>query len=173
MKQLVIKMSKKRKAIFLIFLILTILWAAVIYGFSSNNAAESSEQSGRITDLVLRIFVPNYDDLTLSEQSSLHWKCESVLRKAAHFSVFALLGVLSYYCVGSIKYLPSGLFAQVAVSLPFCIVFAISDEIHQKFVEGRACRIFDVGIDSLGAAFGTALAILLSLWYKRFINKSS
>lgn len=48
--------------------------------------------------------------------------------------------------------------------------YAVSDEMHQLFVEGRACRAFDVLVDSLGAAAGIiALYILMELY--KFIKE--
>lgn len=49
----------------------------------------------------------------------------SSLRGKRNYSVFVLVIVLS-------------------------IIYGISDELHQYFVPGRACTLFDVGIDSLG-----------------------
>jgi VanZ family protein len=38
------------------------------------------------------------------------------------------------------------------------IAFAISDEIHQSFVEGRQGAVLDVGIDTVGVVVGALLA---------------
>ena len=44
----------------------------------------------------------------------------------------------------------------------FCIIFgmmyAASDELHQKFVDGRSAEIRDVCIDTLGVVFGVIIA---------------
>lgn len=39
------------------------------------------------------------------------------------------------------------------ITVAICFLYAISDEIHQYFVPGRACRVFDVLIDTSGSAF--------------------
>ena len=39
----------------------------------------------------------------------------------------------------------------------------MSDEIHQYFVPGRACRLFDVGVDVFGALTGTLVLALIIL----------
>lgn len=39
----------------------------------------------------------------------------------------------------------------------FCVLYAVSDELHQYFVPGRACRWFDVGVDTAGILLGTFL----------------
>jgi VanZ family protein len=39
-------------------------------------------------------------------------------------------------------------------SLVFCVLYAISDEVHQLFVPGRGAQVTDVMIDSFGAFVG-------------------
>ena len=41
-----------------------------------------------------------------------------------------------------------------------CILYATTDEIHQCFVPGRACKALDVLIDSLGSCTGVFLLSL-------------
>jgi VanZ family protein len=41
----------------------------------------------------------------------------------------------------------------ILISILICFLYALSDEIHQSFVPGRACRILDVVIDTSGSAF--------------------
>lgn len=41
------------------------------------------------------------------------------------------------------------------------ILYACTDEFHQKFVPGRTCSIKDVIIDSLGIITGSLIFILL------------
>jgi VanZ family protein len=52
--------------------------------------------------------------------------------------------------------------ALMAASL--AIVYAVSDEVHQRFVPGRTAAAGDVGIDALGAVVGQiALAVRAKL----------
>ena len=46
------------------------------------------------------------------------------------------------------------------LALAFCTVFAGTDEFHQSFVGGRGPSLFDVFIDSAGAAAGCALLLI-------------
>jgi VanZ family protein len=68
---------------------------------------------------------------------------DTILRKLAHVVEFAILGVLLARAVRS----PS-----LAVGL--ATLYAVSDEIHQTFVDGRVGAPLDVGIDALGALVG-------------------
>ncbi|MBO5743146.1 MAG: VanZ family protein [Clostridia bacterium] len=48
------------------------------------------------------------------------------------------------------------------ITILICFVYAVSDEIHQFFVPGRACRILDVLIDTLGSSFFILVCFLYS-----------
>lgn len=49
--------------------------------------------------------------------------------------------------------------------------YAVTDEIHQLFVEGRSCQITDWTIDTLGAVIGTTAFIIISLIINAYIKK--
>ena len=68
-----------KKRSFRIYLILTLLWAAGIFLHSAMPAAASNAESGGVLAVV---------------QMILPWITHGVLRKAAHFLEFAVLGIL-------------------------------------------------------------------------------
>lgn len=74
-----------------------------------------------------------------------------ILRKLAHMGVFGLLTLLWWRAL-----LPHGGRPLLAAAL-ISLVYAITDEFHQTFVEGRSGSPVDVGID----AIGIGLAVLL------------
>lgn len=43
------------------------------------------------------------------------------------------------------------------MAILFGMLYAVSDELHQWFVEGRSCELRDVGIDTTGVILGTSL----------------
>lgn len=45
----------------------------------------------------------------------------------------------------------------------FCLLYGISDELHQLFVPNRTCDMFDVYVDAAGATLGS---ILYYLWLR-------
>lgn len=53
------------------------------------------------------------------------------------------------------------------ITIVICFLYAVSDEIHQYFVPGRACRLFDVLIDISGSVF----FCLLYFVYLKITNK--
>jgi VanZ family protein len=42
----------------------------------------------------------------------------------------------------------------ILYSLLICLIYSISDEVHQIFVPGRSGEVFDVLIDTLGSFIG-------------------
>jgi VanZ family protein len=68
---------------------------------------------------------------------------DTVLRKGAHVTEYAVLGALLLRALG--RDVPSFL-AGVA--------YAATDEFHQHFVAGRHASPVDVGIDAIGVAVG-------------------
>ncbi len=70
--------------------------------------------------------------------------------KLAHFSVYGLLGTLTFRALGRGRWTPW--LAIAAVSL-----FGASDEWHQSFVPERASEVKDWVADTLGAALAVSL----------------
>jgi VanZ family protein len=77
-----------------------------------------------------------------------------LLRKVAHFTEFASLG-------GLFTWLFSMLRKPQLLSLGCCALTAALDETIQRFVPDRGPSLFDVGIDTTGAAFGIALVLII------------
>jgi VanZ family protein len=71
---------------------------------------------------------------------------DTVLRKAGHMTEFAILGALLFRALG--RELPA--FAAG-------VAYAVTDEVHQHFVEGRHGSPTDVALDAVGVAVGIFL----------------
>ena len=71
---------------------------------------------------------------------------DTILRKLAHLAEYAILGALLCRAL-----------RRPGLAILAAILYAVSDEIHQTFVEGRVGAPLDVGIDALGAAVGVLL----------------
>lgn len=104
---------------------------AAIFLFSAQNAEESQELSNRFA------FLLRFPEMV------------AVIRKLAHYLEFTALGAsLSFALFFTFnKRKPLHTFAAG-------FLYAASDEFHQLFVDGRAGRVFDVFIDSLGVFSG-------------------
>lgn len=118
----------------------SVVWMGVIFYLSHQPANKSSETSLELVNIVLNIIpmTPDYEDV-------LH----TMIRKSAHFIAYAILGMLVYFAY-------RGSYA-VLFTLLICLLFAISDEIHQLFIPGRSGEVRDVLIDLSGAVFGVLI----------------
>jgi VanZ family protein len=139
-----------------VFLLLTAACMVLIFCFSMDNADDSSDKSGRIVTAVVHFFVSDFDTLPEQEQNEIIDKTTHIVRKLAHFTEFAALGFCASCTVGKRKLLTLGTAGTVA----FCFLYACTDEFHQYFVPGRACRFTDVLIDTSGSCTGMLLSLL-------------
>ena len=81
-----------------------------------------------------------------------------LLKKTAHGIGYAMLA-LAYFSA-----LPRSLSPgyRWVTALMMAVLFALSDEFHQSFVDGRTSTLRDVGIDALGAALALSARLLYS-----------
>lgn len=86
-----------------------------------------------------------------------------LLRKVAHFTEFAALGMCLGWLFGMLGKRPAWPFA-------LGVAAACMDETIQRFVPGRSPGVLDVCIDSCGVAFGM---LLLYLGHSCFKKKRS
>ena len=73
-----------------------------------------------------------------------------VLRKLAHTTEYAILGLLLLRATG-----------RMSIAFVLATLYAVTDELHQSFVAGRHASPLDVAIDAAGVALGLALAARL------------
>ena len=128
--------------------------------FSAENAEESLETSDGVVDVVIEKVTEGVrDEMSPAEYDSLRTRISHIVRKCAHYSIYLVLGVLVSLALG--RHMAIGV-RHFAASQVWCTLYAISDEIHQIFVPGRAGRVFDVMIDSLGALCGIAVVMAVA-----------
>ena len=132
-------------------LIIVLAWMGLIFFFSSQNAAGSTVSTNIVIDWIYKLYssIVVNNKLTVSEFSLIIF---SPIRDLAHFSEFLVLGILAYLFIN--EYSNKNV---VIISCVVCLLYAISDEIHQIFVPGRVCDFKDVLIDTLGAIIGIIL----------------
>lgn len=153
------KISKSR----IVFAVLTATVMVCIFLFSCENADKSSDTSGIIVNFILDIFYKDFDSMTLAEQAETMSQVSHIIRKTAHFTIYAALGFFASLTAGRRKLFSKGSLGVVL----FCALYAISDEIHQYFVPGRACMFTDMLIDTCGGITGMAISFLMmKLFYK-------
>ena len=138
-------MNKKKILAWILFL----LWLVVIFFFSSQNGQSSSDLSNGLLN-----FLEEFTRLPLINEFF-----SFLIRKLAHFTEYLILGILSCNLVKQYRSLNK---MEYLAILLFCITYAISDEVHQMFVNGRSPQVFDVFVDSLGSSVGIFLIYIMT-----------
>lgn len=146
-----------------------ILWMLVIscmvtiFAFSSQEATESKKTSSKFITSVIRLLDVN-KSLSHQEIENIAEKITTLVRKSAHFSIYALLGLLvallfsQYGIVGK---------RQLLFAVLWVFLYACSDEFHQTFVEGRSGEVRDILIDTAGGFCGAGFIIMVVALIKR------
>ena len=161
---------KKRRFWVRLFLILSIATAAAIFFFSSQPGENSAELSDGVTLLVANVIRPDLQKLSAAERQRFLESLSLIVRKCAHFSEFALLG-LNVMCFLRLRRRQRGIPASLpCAAWGIATLYAGTDELHQMFVEARGPALLDVGIDSAGALSGVLVAVLLLTLLSRKIE---
>ena len=129
-----------------------------IFCMSQMDGNDSSNLSGCLVEK-LQYLAALISPSLAKAMADMPGSVEFVIRKMAHAAEYAALGgclvlpgafhlewrgkALAGFCVG------------------FSALYACSDELHQLFIADRAGRLFDVGVDTLGACAGTLFVMLL------------
>ncbi len=149
---------KRRRAYGLLFFSLSLIWMIVIFIFSAQSGDDSTSLSRNfITNFVIKIIPIELDG---QEMEILDF----VIRKLAHFTEYAILGVFVTLTLMTSNIKISKFRLHIASII--CCLYAVSDEFHQMFTDGRTPALRDVIIDTAGGFFG-GLIILLILYFVR------
>ena len=119
------------------WLVLSILWTAVIFIFSAFSGEVSSVQSQSVWEVLHTI----WPDLT-----------HATVRTLAHCLEYFILG---WFALGMFFNTAS---FKVAKPLLFCLLIALADETLQIYIPGRASEVMDVWLDFGGALIGTLIS---------------
>lgn len=121
-----------------------LFWMLVI--FVASTRVGTAQHSGSLVADVLRFLAPDEPEGTPEALD----KANLLIRKEGHITEYAILTLfaLRVFQFGSDRltfraWVSSGLLA---------VLYAATDEFHQRFVPGRTPAVHDVFIDSLGAA---------------------
>ena len=132
--------------------IAVLLWMFLIFVLSAQPAPRSNGLSQKVTEVIIEkvgLLVPL--DIKTSTTIDLIKRFNHIVRKCAHVSEYFVLGALVTNAMKTSKVVK---FKALIFSVLICILYAISDELHQLFVPGRGAQVMDVLIDSAGAIAG-------------------
>lgn len=125
-----------------ISVLLVLLWMMVIFSFSS----ATGEASGGLSDKVIETIAVSLTNVKKDskEMEKIKSKYSFLVRKMAHFFVYFMLGIIVMNALYTFKV---NKYILIYASI-ICILYAITDEFHQTFVEARSGQISDVLLDS-------------------------
>ena len=154
-------MKITRKAV--VFLLLTVSVTAFIWHNSLQDAVNSREAS-KFFDLLLV-------QLVKFSGGTLFWReVDHFVRKLAHFTEFALLGMmLRSFFAAAVAWGRQLLSRCTLLAVCLCAMVAGMDEYLQQFSPGRSCQLSDVALDSSGALMGILVVELLFYLLYRFL----
>lgn len=125
-----------------------------LFFFSSQDSIETNAISLKAAHAAARLLYFNFEHCTPEIQSALIHGLNPFIRKAAHLTLYALLGGLSYLWL---RHLPH----NISTAMSIAALFAALDEFHQLFVDGRTGNVTDIFLDCFGAACGIGIVFLL------------
>ena len=140
-------MSHKNKGIF--WMVITLLIAQCIFGFSN----QTSQQSSSMSIEFAKWLVPWLD------LDTAHF----LIRKLAHFTIYTALGFSFFRSMQFFKPEQKRLWLFCFLII---VVYAGLDEFHQLFIDGRSGELRDIFIDSCGGFLG----IQVNLWLKKIVK---
>jgi VanZ family protein len=131
--------------------------------FCASSDRMSFQHSSRIIGPFLHWLIPNISDATIHEIVVL-------VRKAAHLTEYAILALLIWRLPSRPAVNPTRAWrsADAVRSLLIVLLYAASDEFHQKFVPSRQASVWDVLIDTTGGFFALLLLWGLGRWRQRW-----
>lgn len=110
----------------------------------------SSSESGFVYELLMPVF----DHFGIYERDV----CTFVIRKAAHFSEYLVLGLIAVNFAKALKRQGVAASSLQAAIPGVCALVPVLDETLQLFVPGRSGSLRDVAIDLCGLAVGVCAA---------------
>lgn len=160
-------MNLRRRSIGILILswAAVLVWMAIIYSLS----AQPAHQSNKLSKGVTKAIVETIEKMTPKKELDLN-KLNHLIRKNTHFLAYFVLGML---VMNAIRWFRLSDIKGFGIAWATCVLYAISDEMHQLFVPGRGGQVSDVLIDSAGALTGIVLFMFISKILGRVVlNKS-
>jgi VanZ family protein len=117
-----------------------VLWAGVIFTLSAQSDPPLPSSYDLLSAVLPAAPVETYVAI------------DFLLRKAGHFTEYAILAVLVHHALGLAGQWSAG--RRLLVAWLLAALYAASDEWHQSFVPGRTPAVTDVVIDACGALTG-------------------
>ncbi len=128
--------------------ILLICWMTFIFFLSNQNAESSSQTSGQVIEMIAEKVYPEFKQMTETQKQEIIESWQFVARKTAHVAMFAVLGILAFLTF--VSYVDLRFFTRIFWASAVGVLYAATDEYHQRFIAGRSCELRDFLIDTAG-----------------------
>ncbi len=165
--------------------ILVLMWMITVFIFSGQDGIDTLNTSGAVISVieskttndssnVVSDNLGKTDNKNSLENKKYKYtysnKIQKLVRKNAHYFLYMLGGVfLSVFFCANSKYKSSQIKLAIYAIITG-IVYAFTDEFHQRFVPGRTGSLKDVFIDSMGVITGVVLVYILRIILKRNVR---
>lgn len=159
----------KQKIIRIASVIMLLAVMTAVFFFSAEPADRSQETSDGFIFKVVSVFYPKIKTMTEKQWNDFLEKVSNPVRKFAHFSIYGLMGVFSILSIISYRNPKYGI--RCIFAWLVCILYAVSDEIHQFFSAGRSCEFRDMLIDSSGALLGIVVMTGICIIVRKRVEK--
>lgn len=142
--------------------LVVLFWMILIFCLSSQSSVESDVVSRNVTKMIVESVV-KIIPFKVNTGLDMVTQFNHLIRKSAHFFLYFTLGifVINAFVNSEIKILKA-----LIISMLLCVFYAMSDEFHQLFVQGRGGQLKDVLIDASGACCG----MILYIFYIKFLK---
>lgn len=150
-------------------LLLIITWMITIFLFSNQQGNASSVTSNKVTKEIIEI-IPSTKHLEENQKKEIVKKVNPIMRKIAHYTIYLIGGILIMFFISTIVQSEK---RCVLYSVLIGLIYAITDEIHQMFMDGRTAKITDVLIDTLGVITGVVIYITIKTIIYRIKSKDN
>lgn len=147
-------------------IILVILWMIIVFHFSNQQGETSGKTSKMVATKIVEI-IDMQGKTIHQDKEIIVQRIEPIIRKLAHYSIYSIGGMTIINCI----YLFINIEKRAIIYSTLAgIIYAVLDEIHQLFINGRSGAITDVIIDSLGILTGIAIYLLIQEILRRFFK---
>lgn len=138
-----------KKYLKIISIVVLVLCMVVIFILSNENSVDSTNTSLSTTKGVVdKITLHNVDEDT---SQNIAYSYDIIIREVAHVIEYLILGLL---VINVYKYFFKVDYKCFIICMLFCIIYALSDEIHQSYIPGRTFQYEDIFLDTLGCLIG-------------------
>lgn len=152
--------KKKKTDRRILYGFLAIIWMIVIFIYSAQSGISSGNTSSDVTYFILNALTQIGLISACNFTPHEIMQAEGIIRTIAHFIEYFILGIIVFmfimYTAGKKTY------TRILYTFIICGVYALTDEIHQYFVPGRAMQLSDWLTDAAGILSGIIIMIIIT-----------